>query len=127
MSHEPIRSWVPGLTPRQTHSRAGTGAARMVSMSYGTLPSKEAFDEHFRAAVGDNDYTMELVGEDARVVQELSGDPQFAGDFGKAGYRFDDDELYNLVGEMIEAWQSGDEAAGDLASGILYTLDFEWI
>ncbi len=119
--NKPIRTWNPGL--------GGTGEARMVSMSYGQLPSREQFDTHYRAAVGTGNYEMELVGEDARVASDHWGSPDgLVGAFhNKAGYSLSPDELWQFLESLIEAWSEGDDAAGDLASGILSTLNFEWI
>ena len=40
---------------------------------------------------------------------------------------FDAKELYTIIKKLKTAWENGDDNAGDIASGILSTLDYEWI
>lgn len=110
--------------------RAGVGVAEQQwqSMTYGVMPSKASYERHYNAIVGANElYTMDLVGADENIVVEAWGEPQFTGGYGKAGYNFDRDELWSLLEELTNMYNDGNEAAGDLASGILTTLHFEWI
>ena len=116
--NEPIRTWA-GV--------AGSDGPAWVSSSYGVLPSQSQFTSHFKQIVGHDAYTLELAGSDAELMQEHYGGPEFAGSHGKAGYALDADELWGVVESLTEAWDSGDDAAGDFASAILYTLHFEWI
>lgn len=95
-------------------------------MTYGQLPTEYAFNMHFRSLV-DGPYVLELAGRDAELMQEHYGGPEFAGDYGKAGYALDADELWGVVESLTEALDNGDDAAGDFASEILSTLHFEWV
>jgi hypothetical protein len=87
------------------------------SMTYGEIPSFSDFKRHFRKEVGET-YNYNLKGSDARTAKS-AGIP-VSGDF-------TDKELYAIVKKLINAWEDGDNNAGDLASGIMITLDYEWI
>ena len=120
-----VRTWsAPGTSGRTSR---GTGKIAFESLTYGVLPSRQAYDRHYKAIVGSDDYEMALVGEDARVVETAWGGAMYVAEYNKAGYRLDRDELWQLLKMLVEAFEEGDEAAGDLASGILQTLHFEWI
>lgn len=84
-------------------------------LTYGTLPPRE----EFAAVVGPNlPFYAQLEGADADAAAEV----------GYAGERIDDpDELYELIENLIEELENGNEDAGDLASGIMTVSGFEWI
>jgi hypothetical protein len=47
---------------------------------------------------------------------------------GYDGERIEDPgELYDLLRDLIAEWEDGDDAAGDLASGIMQVIGYEWI
>jgi hypothetical protein len=89
-----------------------------VSTTYGVMPSKKVFEDHFEKELGDDGlYRIRLSGSDSRAADgTIIGDGQY-----------DDDELYKGVKQLVKKFERGDDAAGDLASSILYTLGFEWI
>lgn len=89
------------------------------SMTYGEVPPYGDFLKRFSKESGD-DYAMHLKGSDLRAAD---GTP-FAQD-GRQLY--DSKETYIGVVQLVEKWEKGDEAAGDLASGILSTLGYEWV
>ena len=65
-------------------------------------------------------YRMHLKGVDLRAADGT--------EFDHEGVQYyDADDLYDGLRELTAKWEDGDEAAGDLASGILLTLGFEWI
>ena len=45
----------------------------------------------------------------------------------QSGIEIERDSMPVLLRRLTELWNAGDEEAGDLASVILETLDFEWI
>lgn len=90
----------------------------MNSMNYGQLPSFNDFKKAFKKEVDDDEYNYNLKGSDASTANKVkiptSGD-------------FDVKELYSIVKKLVAAYDNGNDDAGDLASSILYTLNFEWI
>lgn len=104
----------------------------MHSMTYGTLPSRALFDRHWRRVVGpDDDLFLHLKGGDARLVDQLQADEEALGldhglpYAGPGGY--DEEQVWEIVVDLTNAWKAGVDPAGDLASSILYVLDFEWV
>ncbi len=106
----------------------------MQSYTYGTLPTPEEIS----TSAGES-YPMEFTAGDdfdafrAAVNQGIDAHleavsfEEFRGAYGKAGFRVSPKTLPVLLRRLVEAWEEGSEPAGDLASSILYTLDFEWI
>lgn len=93
----------------------------MQSMTYGELPNRVTFGKHFRAAVGrDGDFQMHLKGSDARCAEDIYG-------IEDGNSYYNEDEMWGILNELVRAWLHGSDCAGDLASSILSTLDFEWI
>lgn len=92
------------------------------SMTYGTLPRRDLFDAHFAAELGGADYPFEMKGSDSETMARVGLDA-YASD----GQLVSADELYEILRALTAAWQDGDDGAGDLASGFLTTLNFEWI
>ena len=89
------------------------------SMTYGTLPSKAVFSKAWADEMGeDEDYNYSLKGSDAETARKV-GVP-VSGSFGE-------DKLYSILKKLIDAFDDGEDAAGDIASGIMQTLGFEWI
>ena len=88
-----------------------------VSMTYGVIPKWKDFEKKFKKYVGKS-YNYVLKGTDASTAKKV-GIP-VRGDFSAK-------ELYDIVMKLTDAWENGDDNAGDLASGILTTLEFEWI
>jgi hypothetical protein len=107
---------------RQRHPRGSMpGHLRRnpsVSLTYGKMPSKDAFEKAFERRVADGVYTISLSRSDARAADGTS--------IGDGVY--DADELYDGVKELVDKWADHeDDRAGDLASAILSTLGFKWI
>jgi len=123
-----IRTWgVAGVRqPWPTAGVAGSEGPAWIRFSYGELPTRSQFDSHFRQIVGQGPYEMELVGQDAAFMQAHYGGTEFTGAYGKAGYALDADELWGVVVSLTKAFDGGDDDAGDFASSILFTLNFEW-
>ncbi len=87
-----------------------------IPLDYGQLPSRKLF---VAAVEDDMPFYATLRGQDARVIDD-------------AGYSSDlsindPDELYDLLEKLVAFFEEGDEEAGDLASGILYSCGWEWI
>lgn len=80
----------------------------MRSMTYGKLPSQAEFDAAFDDKVDGCKYRIR---NDKRV-----------GDWDAT-----QGELWAEVYKATREWEEGDDAAGDWASCVLYTLGFEWI
>lgn len=94
------------------------GLGAMTSMTYGTLPEWEEFSAKFEKVAADG-YDYELKGSDEAVANSLGIESK--------GEDLNAEEVYDLLQALAEAWHNGDDGAGDLASGILQTLDYEWI
>lgn len=89
------------------------------SMTYGNIPSFNDFKNNFKKEMGNNKYPYELKGTDVQTARKV-GIPTKG--------QFDEKQLYNIIKKLSDLWDvNGDDNAGDLASSILSTLDFEWI
>ena len=136
MGHMPKRSRTQ--ESRQPGSRE---ARRSYSMTYGTLPPYEKFIEDIRRPDPDETngesywpegtlYPMELVDDEEIALAEGYGGLQpftpsrYAH---KSGFRGDEREIYGFLQYLVDAWNNGNEPAGDLASSIMTTLGYEWI
>lgn len=83
-------------------------------MTYGTMPSWEAFDAAFDRELGANKYDISLGREDSAAADGTSiGDGEYSAR-----------ELYKGLKELVA---TGRDDALDLASSILSTLGFEWV
>lgn len=92
----------------------------MKAMTYGTLPDETEFEDAFtERALDEGGYSYDLRGEDADAAEAAGIDT--------SAVNLDADELYEVIKKLTEAWEDGNDAAGDLASGFLSTLGFEWI
>lgn len=89
------------------------------TLTYGKMPGFREFNHAFDDLTEDNDfvYTIKLGRTDAKAAE---GTYITDGQLKTA-------ELYEGVQQLIKKWKKGNEAAGDLASGILITLGFEWV
>ena len=92
----------------------------VTSMTFGVMPSFKDFQKNFKRSVkGSKLYPYTLKGED-KTAAHNAGIP--------VSGEFTDKELYDIVKKLNKTWEyDGDEDAGSLASGIMDTLDFEWI
>jgi hypothetical protein len=91
----------------------------MKSMTYGVMPGMLEFEAAFiESGVTEGGYTYTLKGSDALVAEEA--DIPVHGEFGP-------EELYEIISKLRAAWENGNEEAGDLASGFLTSLGFEWV
>jgi len=77
----------------------------MKSMTFGKMPSKKEFCAAYERELGNSEYNI----KNCKIV-------------GNASY--DCEELYNLIKALNN---SGEEEKELLASGIMFTLGFEWI
>lgn len=141
--------------PRQVGLGAhAADAAPWVSLTYGTLPKLGDFELHLRDArdeegarlIGDPPrvYWMTLV-DDAEIGAARSVADRMhvqAGHGFRSEVAYGPDRYYphktafevtsvkglhKLLEGLIELWEQGDEAAGNLASSIMYTLHYEWV
>lgn len=105
----------------------------MKSMSYGQLPTKQDFMKAYKKELGtDGLYEMRLVGDDKQVagravdlmMPNISNGLDLIAS-GAEGW-IGGEELWRFIKMLVRLWDNGDDAAGDLASSILSTLDFEW-
>lgn len=112
-SRESYRKWLEkrGPKPNARHESQST-------MTYGTMPSREAFMVHFSHEVDGPSYSIRLSRTDSAAAEgTIIGD----GDY-------DAEELYKGVKQLVAKLNDdGDDDAGDLASAILGTLGFEWV
>jgi hypothetical protein len=99
-----------GGTPKRFHDQAiSPRDFEKTSMTYGTLPSAEAFAKHFEVVCPDG-------------VFRVGNDPLYGNHtFGLAG-------LWDAVKENTRKFtDDGDDAAGDWVSCVMSVLEFEWI
>ncbi len=126
-------------------------AAPWVTLTYGTLPRLGDFELHLRDArdeegarlIGDPPrvYWFTLVDDDEIAAARLVADRINAGAV-KGPVSYGPDKYYphktafevrsvrglhQLLEGLIELWERGDEAAGNLASSIMFTLHYEWV
>jgi len=89
------------------------------SSIYGTIPSYDTFYTAWMNNVGGDDATFEvrLSASDSRAADGTN--------FGDGEYTLD--EMYAFVEELVEAYNDGNEGAGDLASSVLQTVGIEWV
>lgn len=134
---EQVRKQEKRISPRRPGARE---SRRSYSMTYGTLPPFEKFIEDIRRPDPDErdgeaywpegtTYPMELVdSHEVDLADEYGGLTPFESRYShKAGFRGDERAIYGFLEFLANAWNEGDEAAGDLASSIMTTLGYEWI
>jgi len=101
----------------------------MQSMNYGELPTRQQFRRQWSRLVGPSYETMriELKGSDRRCALDYS--PTFADRQSWEEIWFDEHDTWEILRELNDgAWAAEEHnCAADLASSILYVLDFEWI
>ena len=97
----------------------------MQSLTYGTVPADLTIDAP---------YPMELMGDDwdlaAAVINEGIDSHLEAvrtTQDGRTIKIMDTASLRCFIRRLTERWDAGNDEAGDLASNILDTLDYEWI
>ena len=127
---------------RPTHRRGARESRRddrPISLTFGVLPPFERFLRDVRRPDPDHPgqaywpagtlFPMELVdGAEIDLVERFGGLTPFTGRYAhKAGFRGDERAVYDLIGFLVEQWNEGDEAAGELASSIMTVLGYEWI
>lgn len=141
--------------PKTAHHRAPKRNSGHKTLSWGILPAFRDFEAYVTAARDEEGepvigppgdvYHMELVGRDkesatlALKTLFAAGSPvafeQFKGKHGKFGLRFHDLlSLHKFILALLtvseleaESGESDGEGPGDLASGIMGTLTYEWI
>ena len=96
----------------------------MVTLTYGVLPPLEEFRVVYDADHVDTDsgFWWDLQGREAIVAEEL----------GLPAYIRRKDNLtaagtYELLLTLIAAYESGNQVAGDLASGVMACCGYEWV
>ena len=90
------------------------------TMTYGEMPSRRTFRAHWERVVPTTGFSFRLNASDGRCMEAAA--PSWSGD----GV-YEEAEVWALVQELIEAFHRGSDCAGDLASSIMYALEFEWI
>ena len=125
---------------RPKHAREMRDNRRSYSMTYGTLPPYEKFIKDIRRPDPDERdgeaywpegtlYPMELVdSHEVDLADEYGRLTPFSSRYShKVGLKGDERAIYGFLEFLTNAWNEGDEAAGDLASSIMTTLGYEWI
>lgn len=121
--------WFPGGRLAKSYGRADypgplpNPGPDWITLSYGQLPKKRQFMKQYEAELGEGDYQMLLRGtEDIEAAEGTEFEDAI-----EREAHFDADDLWEGVKQLKRKWDRGVEAAGDLASGILYTLKIEWV
>lgn len=98
------------------------------TLSYGELPKFNDFVKHVQTAI-DPDEDKPFLAKGKKYPYTLKGsDADVAGEVGiptRANLNVKD--LYKVIQKLVDAWENENDAAGDLASSIMFTLGFEWI
>jgi len=110
----------------------------MTSLSYGTVPDREALERRC-----DDAYPIGNLypgSSDLATLERVTGhidshleSVHFTQDREQCAHPngvrilIEPGSMHTLLRRLTERWEDGDEEAGDLASSILYTLDFEWV
>lgn len=89
----------------------------MVRMTYGSMPTHEVLERAFNQAVAGK-YDFDLRGTDERTASRVK--IRTCGPVSLLQFRA-------MIEVLIEAFDNGDDAAGDLASSFLYSIGIEWI
>lgn len=120
--------------------RESHAVSEMIGMTYGSLPDYRDFKHDIRRKNPEDDkpywpkgvdFPIELV--DAEEI-ELARDYGDLIEFGTSrpgyaiGFRGDESALYSFLAYLKEEFEENEnEAAGNLASSIMYALGYEWI
>jgi hypothetical protein len=98
------------------------------TLTYGELPKANAFIKHVQTSI-DPDEDKPFLPKGKKYPYTLKGsDAEVAGEVGiptRANLNVKD--LYKVIKKLVDAWNDGNDDAGDLASGIMFTLGYEWI
>lgn len=90
-----------------------------VSMTYGEMPGKELLRSHYNAAIrGRGAFHYDMRSHDADIFYDAGLDAKGTLDF---------DELFSTLKKLVHMFSKGNDDAGDLAAGILETLNIEWV
>ena len=97
----------------------------MQSLTYGTVPADLTID---------TPYPMRLMGEDFDLVADVVNEgidshleAVRTEQDGRTIKLMDTASLRCFIRRLTERWDAGNDEAGNLASAILETLDYEWI
>ena len=124
--------------------RARETDEREFSMNYGQLPPFEQFMRDIRRPDPDHSgraywpkgekYSMELVTPPEIELAEAFGLEEFRAERARTGrntsvrgFRDNEKAIYEFLEYLSDRWDNGDDFAGDLASGIMTSLGYEWI
>lgn len=128
---EQAQKFAKSFMDDQLGEALGEYEGKMKSMSYGQMPSKAEFVERTE---GQYPYPMELVGEDKHAMEragllDIDGVEEFYTGSHKFGIKVMNAEaMYAVLEALVERWgNEEDDDAGDLASGIMGTLGYEWV
>ena len=98
------------------------------SLAYGQMPALFDFQRKWAKHFSEGEaYRYELKGQDARTA-ERCGVPTHSSKLPTDRHTTAScSEVYWIISRLIACYEAGDEEAGNLASGFLATLGFEWI
>jgi len=138
--------WWDKRTRRASEARRSNDDSP-ISMTYGVLPPFAEFEQDIRRPNPDYSdgraywpegaiFPMELVESNEQELayafgglEEFETERQRSGQNSNAhGFRGNEQQIYSFLEYLTNQWNNeGDEPAGDLASGIMTTLGYEWI
>lgn len=87
-------------------------------MTYGTLPSAAQLLNAWELSNVGPTFSYELRGTDSNTLYELELPTE-------ANLEFD--AFYEMISVLVDAYENGNEQAGDIASAFLISLGVEWI
>ena len=126
-----------GAAREPTRVAARRQGDRPIGMTYGTLPPFEEFEKDIRRNDPDHNAPYLAPGEMFKMELVDNAEIDLASNYGldaatssyshKSGFEGDETAIYGFLGYLVEQFNDGNEAAGDLASSIMTVLGYEWI
>ncbi len=87
-------------------------------LTYGTLPSTDQLLNAWELSNVGPTFSYELRGTDSNTAYELELPTE-------ANLEFD--AFYEMISVLVDAYENGNEQAGDIASSFLYVIGIEWM
>lgn len=89
-----------------------------IVLSYGELPEFTSFLHQYLETCKHMDFVYSLIGPDKQLAKDVGIPDQGS---------FKGVELYTVIERLINAYEGGNEKAGELAASFMTTLGYEWI
>ena len=99
-----------------------------ISSTYGVVPKINDFKKHLENDI-DDDTGMPWLAKGKKYPYTLRGsDADTAREIGiSASGNLNIKALHKMISTLTDAWDNGNDNAGDIASSMMQTLGYEWI